>query len=209
MGFNVEFNSILRSDDYQELTLGQTYSFHKLGSRVFFDNIPIWLTDSHWQVLAEVSIVEQTKQHDCLKGVFRVDYLYSGAEQKCVTDMFIRMYDGMLNPNIYLLSSLQEYSQAKQSGWLERDSLQTEGFIHASPRAQLNRVANKFYTQVESPLLIALNVSKITAPVKWEPATGGLYPHIYGPLNMDAVVDVKPITKNSQGVFDICTDATD
>ena len=203
MGFHVEINSILRSDDYCDLVVGKTYPFKKSGSRIFFDDIPVWLTKSDWTVQAEISIVSQTRQDNVLSGEFMVDYIYDGDEQKTVSDVFIRMYAGLSDKYIYLLSSQDEYDQAKQTGLLYRDSLDKEGFIHASPKSQLNRVANKYYTNVINPLVITLAKDKIEPEVKWEPATGGLYPHIFGPLNIDAAVETTPINLNENGKFDI------
>lgn len=203
MGFNVEINSILRSRESYELAVGGVYGFEKSGSRVFFDNIPIWLTDGKWNALAEISILSQTRRKGKLKGEFRVDYLYSGAEQRVLTDMFIRMYGGLFDPDIYVLSSKAEYDEAVVSGRLQRASLNTDGFIHASPASELNRVANKYYRDVDQALVLVVDKSLVSAPIEWEPATGGLYPHIYGPLNMSAVGEVVPIALNAEGVFNI------
>ncbi len=207
MGFKLEVNSILRTEQNYELKLGSIYPFSKTGSRIFFDDIPVWLTDKNWQVLAEISIVSQTRENDQLTGQFRVDYLYQGEEQSIVSNMFIRMYDGVLDPYIYLLSSASEYEQAQQTGEFIRDSLQTEGFIHASPKSQLNRVANKFYKDCQEPLILVVDKSKVIPKIKWEPATGGLYPHIYGPLNANSVIKSISIKLNEKGEFDIDTSA--
>lgn len=201
MGFKVEINSILRSDNYPELVLGKTYSFEKQGSRIFFDSIPVWLTKNDWTAQAEISIVSQTLENHTLKGTFRVDYIYQEQEQKTVTAMFIRMYGGLSDPYIYLLSSQQEYDNALKQGSLVRDSIESQGFIHASPKSQLTRIANKYYKETINPLILVVEKSKITADVKWEPATGGLYPHIYGPLNIDAIVDVEKISMNSNNEY--------
>ncbi|EWH09425.1 hypothetical protein DS2_12864 [Catenovulum agarivorans DS-2] len=203
MGFKIEVNSILRSDEQYDLKVGEIYSFSKQGSRVFFDDIPVWLTDSNWLALAEISIVSQTRENNQLCGQFRVDYIYQGEEQQNITNMFIRMYGGLMDPYIYLLSSEAEYKQALASGQFVRDSLQTEGFIHASPKSQLSRVANKFYKKTEQPIIIELDKKLITSEVKWEPATGGLYPHIFGPINIDSVYKVIPIAPESSGDFSI------
>ncbi|MFT4924224.1 MAG: hypothetical protein ACI8WB_000302 [Phenylobacterium sp.] len=104
---------------------------------------------------------------------------------------------------IYLLAGQQEYDQALAAGELVRDSLQNEGFIHASPADQLSRVANKHYTNVANVLVLVVEQQRITPPVKWQPATGGLYPHIFGPMNMDAVIEVQAIKKDEHGVFSI------
>jgi uncharacterized protein (DUF952 family) len=104
---------------------------------------------------------------------------------------------------IYLLSSRKDYEAAIDNGNLYRDSLDVEGFIHASPQNQLTRVANKYYKSVNDLLVVVLDVKKIKPEVKWEKAAGGLYPHIYGPLNMDSVVDVTPVSLDGNGEYDI------
>ncbi len=104
---------------------------------------------------------------------------------------------------IYLLSSLADYQIAKANGELYRDSLESEGFIHASPKDQLTRVANKYYKDVENPLVIVLETARITPEVKWEAAAGSLYPHIYGLLNMDSVIKTIAIELESDGHFAI------
>jgi len=203
MGFKIEVNSILRSDDYDDLKIGGIYDFEKEGSRIFFDNIPVWLTRSDWTALAEISIISQTRKNNVLTGQFQVDYLYEGAEQKIVTDVFIRMYGGLSDPYIYILSSQQEYKQAEESGFLVRDSIKDVGFIHASPEAELDRVANKYYKETIDPLVMIVDKKLVKPEIKWEPATGGLYPHIYGPLNMDAVTKIQEIALAKDGDFHI------
>jgi len=203
MGFKIGINSILRSDSYPELVRGKIYTFEKQGSRVFFDNIPVWLTNTDWTARAEISIVSQTLENQILKGSFRVDYVYQGDEQQALSHIFVRMYAGLNDPYIYLLSSQAEYQQALDDGTLVRDSLEKEGFIHASPKSQLNRIANKYYKEKSSPLILMADKNLILAQVKWEPATGGLYPHIYGPLNINAVTKVEKISLTENGNFHI------
>ncbi len=203
MGFKIEINSILRSDSYPELERGKLYSFEKQGSRVFFDSIPVWLTNNDWTARAEISIVSQTLENSTLKGFFRVDYIYQDEEQQALSNIFVRMYAGLSDPNIYLLSSQAEYQQALDNGSLVRDSLQSEGFIHAAPRSQLNRIANKYYQDKVQPLILVVDKKLISPQVKWEPATGGLYPHIYGPLNINAVTQAEKISLADDGNFHI------
>lgn len=94
--------------------------------------------------------------------------------------------------NIYLLMGQAEYQQAKAAGVLTRSSLDSEGFIHACAKSQLTRVSKKHYTNVADLLVVCVQKDKVNAVIKWEPATGGLYPHIYGPMNMGAVIKVEP-----------------
>ncbi len=92
MGFKVEFNNILRLDDNPTVDVGKEYSFEIEGSRIYADDIQIWLTKKNWTVLAEIKITTQTRSENKISGKFKVIYLYSGEEQKMLTDVFKRMY---------------------------------------------------------------------------------------------------------------------
>lgn len=190
MGFHVEINSILRSDDYGELEVGRIYPFRKSGSRVFFDDIPVWLTRSDWTALAEIQILNQSRTPGELKGEFRVLHTYADKQQRQVTQMFRRMYSDGGSPFIYVLMSPETLRESTESGVFAPESLQTEKFVHASPANQLTRIANKYYTANDTVHVAVVRKTKVTAPIKWEPATAGIYPHIYGELNMDSVEQV-------------------
>jgi len=109
----------------------------------------------------------------------------------------------LTDPFIYLLSSEKEYKQALSKGVFVRDSIQEEGFIHASPKNQLTRVANKYYKETINPLILVVDVKKVSVEVKWEPAAGSFYPHIYGALNTDAIIEFQPIALNEMGEFNL------
>jgi len=203
MGLKIPNKSVLRSDNYPELLLGKIYSFTESDNEMFTENSPLWLTSSDWEALAEISIISQSVEKKNLKGTFRIDYIYQGSEQQTLTNTFIRMYAGLNDDNIYLLSSQAEYQQALNEGVLTRDSLISEGFIHATPRSQLTRLANKYYKNKVHPLILVVDKTLILPEVKWEPATGGLYPHIYGPLNMNAVTAIEEISLNEEGIFQL------
>jgi uncharacterized protein (DUF952 family) len=203
MGFQVEINSILRSDEHGDLKVGETRTFRKSGSRVFFDDIPIWLTRSDWTALAEIQVVSQSRTKSEVKGEFQVLHLYSGEEQQQVTEMFRRMYADGGNPFIYILMSPTTMKDSLRKGIYAPDSLSTERFIHASPANQLTRLANKYYMDNDTVHIAVVRKTRIVPTVKWEPATGGLYPHIYGELNMDASEHTLTFFKNDEGKFDI------
>ncbi|MFT5758771.1 MAG: hypothetical protein ACI9LM_003519 [Alteromonadaceae bacterium] len=196
-------NSILSSDDYRDLTLGKVYNFSIVARQIFSEQSPLWLTNNDHTALAEITMIKQNVVDKILTGTFRVDYIYQEFEQQTVSKMIMRRYLSLHDEHIYLLSSYVEYQQAKSTGFLVRDSLQSEGFIHAAPQSQLNRLANKYHKNTVQPLILILDKKRIKAEVKWEPATGGLYPHIYGALNMDAIIDVEAIGVNSDGVFEL------
>ena len=72
MGFHVEINSILRTDEPYQLARGSEHDFEKTGSRVFFDTLPIWLTSSDWTARAEIRVLSQTRTPTSVKGRFLV-----------------------------------------------------------------------------------------------------------------------------------------
>lgn len=203
MGFHVEINSILRSDEYIDLAIGETRAFRKSGSRVFFDDIPIWLTQSDWTALAEIQVTSQSRTLAEVKGEFQVLHVYGGKEQVRVTEMFRRMYADGGHPFIYVLMSPETLKKSTVDGVYAPESLDAEDFIHASPAGQLTRLANKYYLDNDTIHVAVVRKSRVTAPIKWEPATGGLYPHIYGKLNMEAVEQTFTFFKNKEGKYQV------
>ena len=97
------------------------------------------------------------------------------------------------DPCIYLLMTAEEITCARTTGQWESVSLSVEGFIHASPANQLKRVADKYYQQKSDVQVVCVRTDLLKPELRWEPAAGSLYPHIYGPLSVDAVVSADPI----------------
>jgi uncharacterized protein (DUF952 family) len=72
-------------------------------------------------------------------------------------------------------------------------SLEQEGFIHASRADQWEGVKQRYYGGVTDPLvLLVIDPARLTSPLRVEPVGDDEYPHIYGPLNLDAVVEIRP-----------------
>lgn len=202
MGFRVEINSILRSDDeFPGLARGTEHPFRKTGSRVFFDDLPIWLTRSDWSAVAEIRVTSQTRTPGGVSGTFRVLRAYTDAERGPLTAVFRRMFAGGDDPLIYLLMNPPDFDRATAAGEWDPPSRAAEGFVHASPADQLTRVANKHYAAFDEVVVVALALDRVRPEVVWEPATGGLYPHIYGPVNLDAVAGTERVRKGSDGMY--------
>jgi uncharacterized protein (DUF952 family) len=204
MGFHVEINSILRSDEPYALERGKEHPFRKEGSRIFFDDIPIWLTRSDWTALAEIRVIAQTRVLGSVEGTFRVLHVYDGEGQKALTVIFRRMFAGGADPFIYLTMSPDDFDRASALSTWAPDSLKADGFIHASPVDQLTRVANKHFSQFDTVRIVALRADRVVPEIRWETASdGNLYPHIYGPLNMDSAERVVTVKKSADGLFSI------
>ena len=104
---------------------------------------------------------------------------------------------------IYHLTTLTAWQTAQAQGSSTADSLSSQGFIHCSQAAQVARSANKFFHGQSGLVLLSIAEERVTAPLKNENLEGGadLFPHIYGPLNLDAVVKVEPFAAGADGVF--------
>ena len=80
----------------------------------------------------------------------------------------------------------------------EADSLRTEGFIHLSKPAQVAGVLDRYYWNVPNLLLVHVDADKLTHELKYEVSTNNeSFPHLYGPLNKEAVVKVEKLTDES------------
>ena len=80
------------------------------------------------------------------------------------------------------------------------DSLATEGFIHCSFAEQVPNSANRFYADAVDLLLLTIDPARLTSPLREESAgDGSLYPHIYGPIDRDAVNATVPLIRGSDG----------
>ncbi|HLJ98126.1 MAG TPA: DUF952 domain-containing protein [Gemmataceae bacterium] len=79
-------------------------------------------------------------------------------------------------------------------------SLDTEGFIHCSNEDQVAAAANRFYAGAEQLLVLCIDAGRLNYPLRDEPAaTGELFPHIYGPIDREAVVAVQPLERDPTG----------
>ncbi len=90
--------------------------------------------------------------------------------------------------------------EAGGKGPYRAGSLATEGFIHCSNREQVARVANLFYAEADDLLVLEIDVGRLGARVRDENAPNGeRFPHIYGPIERDAVVAVEHLRRDENG----------
>ena len=84
------------------------------------------------------------------------------------------------------------------------ESLITEGFIHCSEPDQVVEVADNIFKGQSGLILLVIDPQKVTAPIKYEDAGNGkVYPHIYGPLNLDALIKLVPFEPLAGGRFSL------
>ncbi len=79
-----------------------------------------------------------------------------------------------------------------------------DGFIHLSTAGQVAETAAKHFAKQPDLLLIAVDAARLGPQLKWEPSRGGaLFPHLYGPLRLDAVRWVRPLADEIEGRRDL------
>ena len=109
------------------------------------------------------------------------------------------------------LTNSANWIEAQQQGFITAPSLAAEGFIHCSTEHQMRDVANKYYQGATDMVLVHIDPVALTSPLKWEPPAHidgspslpdePLFPHIYGVINLDAVVQVIDFPCNTDGSF--------
>lgn len=97
---------------------------------------------------------------------------------------------------IYHITRKGEWEQAKIKGFYLPKAYDQDGFIHCSVERQIPGVLDRFYKGVTGLVKLKIEKQKVEKPVLFELAhdINELFPHIYGPLNVDSVVEVITIT---------------
>jgi uncharacterized protein (DUF952 family) len=94
---------------------------------------------------------------------------------------------------IYHVTTRQEWNAAKEKGYYTTPSLQTEGFIHCSEEQQVEGVLKRYFQGKRELLKLLIDTEKLASELKYElaPSVNEIFPHVYGPINLDAVIDVE------------------
>ena len=100
----------------------------------------------------------------------------------------------------------QDWEQAVQNRLYRPASLDEVGFIHLSRPEQIQGVAKRYYAGIQGLVLLWIDPRLVSAEIRWEPSDGQVFPHLYGPLNVEAVQAIQEFlavsrldTEGSQG----------
>jgi uncharacterized protein (DUF952 family) len=111
---------------------------------------------------------------------------------------------------IYHVASVSDWAEAQSRGEYRMSTrgarLEDFGFIHGSFREQVERIGAFLYGDVDEELVVlVIDPARVHALIKTENLEGGAerFPHIYGPLPIDAVVSVLSAHGNSDGTFTV------
>lgn len=95
-------------------------------------------------------------------------------------------------PIIFHVTTMADWNNAKQQGQYEHSSLKEEGFIHCSQENQVAGVLERYFAGQTNLVKLVIDTDKLTSKYvfDWSPSSQDTFPHIYGPINIDAVIDV-------------------
>jgi uncharacterized protein (DUF952 family) len=108
---------------------------------------------------------------------------------------------------IYHIAAAADWARAARDGQYTMSTrgltLAEQGFIHASTADQVALVANAFYQGAPDLLLLVIDTERVDPEIRYEhvPGQAEPYPHIYGPLNLDAVLVARPFGPGPGGQF--------
>ena len=93
---------------------------------------------------------------------------------------------------IYHITHKEKWDAANNEGFYETPSLVSEGFIHCSTFPQINGVLERYYKNETGLVLLHIDEALLTSNLRFElsPSVNEMFPHIFGPINIDAVVEV-------------------
>ena len=95
-------------------------------------------------------------------------------------------------PIIYHVTTAGDWDAAKEKGEYVHPSLDAEGFIHCSLENQVAGVLERYFSGKTDLVKLEIETDKLNSKFvfDWSKSTADTFPHIYGPINLDAVIDV-------------------
>lgn len=106
---------------------------------------------------------------------------------------------------IYHIATVEDWHAAQDAGTYKVASLATERFIHCSTETQLVDTANRVFRGRADLVVLQIDEGRVRADIRHEQAPGGegSFPHVYGPLNLDAITDAIPFPPRADGRFEM------
>jgi len=96
---------------------------------------------------------------------------------------------------IYHITAKQNWALAQPPGMYQSEALKEEGFIHCCESRQVPEVLNRYFAGQANLVKLTIETEKLTSPLiyDWSPSLEDTFPHIYGPINTDAVTAVEEL----------------
>ena len=102
---------------------------------------------------------------------------------------------------VYKIVAADLWQAAEDSGMFTGAGIDlNDGFIHLSTGAQARRTAQLYFKGQGNLVLVAVDGARLGEALKYEPSRDGdLFPHLYGPLPLAAVLSVRPLPVGGDG----------
>ncbi len=106
---------------------------------------------------------------------------------------------------IFHIVEKKAWKRLENAGQYEPESIEQEGFIHCSTGFQINETANRVFKNKRHLLLLIIDVKRVEAKIKYEEDSDlrEKFPHIYGSLNTNAVLDKISLNPDKKGNFSL------
>jgi uncharacterized protein (DUF952 family) len=103
--------------------------------------------------------------------------------------------------NIYKICPQSLWQEAEKVGSFAGSPIDIhDGYLHFSTDKQVRETAAKHFAEQNDLLLIAIDADALGDALRYEPSRGGdLFPHLYAPLALSAVLWVKPLPLGPDG----------
>lgn len=97
---------------------------------------------------------------------------------------------------IYHVTTNKEWNDAVKNGFYTAPSLQSEGFIHCSEEEQVKGVLERYFSGKTDLVKLTIDTEKLNSILQYDvaPSIQETFPHVYGPINLDAVIEVQKIS---------------
>jgi uncharacterized protein (DUF952 family) len=94
-------------------------------------------------------------------------------------------------PLIYHITTATAWKEALGKGHYESPALPVEGFIHCAQEGQVAGVLERYFQGKNDLVKLVIDTDRLKSPFiyEWSPSIADTFPHIYGPVNLDAVME--------------------
>jgi len=106
---------------------------------------------------------------------------------------------------IFHIVEKKSWKHIENKGEYIPETVEQEGFIHCSTGHQINDTANRIFKDKHHLFLLIIDSKRVEAPIKYEEDSklGIEFPHIYGPLNTNAILDKISLNPDKKGNFNL------
>lgn len=108
-----------------------------------------------------------------------------------------------MTPLVFHITQRSKFASALESGSYVADSLEHEGFIHCSTRAQIVRSATRFFAGQSGLVLLCIDASRLGDLLRYESADGESFPHCYGAIPLEVIPAVIDFPCGADGSFEL------